>query len=383
MYYYIEHTSRFNCNTGIQRCVRSIARALIRIGIPLRPLVWDRQRSDFCAASAADLNHLERWNGPKIESWAESRLRLEVNESHVTDNWLLIVELVSGPYQPSLPEIKKASNRLSLSVAWVFHDAIPLRFSQLYGARSAVTASHHAKYMAGLSQFEIVLANSYTTSIHLKTFLSKNKLPYSHVKALPLACELMGVERCDIPTRFEEGEIVDLLCVSSLEPRKNHLGLLKAISTLAAKERFPARLTLVGWGNDQRTINIVERAVEIDLPIRWENNVDDNSLVQLYRSSKLTIYPSLEEGFGLPVAESLWQRRPCICSRDGALGELSVKGGCLGINTSNWYEIEGAIERFLHDESLQVQLYKEVSLRPTRSWHTYSLEMCELLGIEL
>ena len=47
MLYYVDHPSRFDRNTGIQRCVRSIAKALLALQVPLRPVVWNRSEQDL------------------------------------------------------------------------------------------------------------------------------------------------------------------------------------------------------------------------------------------------------------------------------------------------------------------------------------------------
>ena len=93
MLYYVDHTSRFDRNTGIQRCVRSIAKALLALQVPLRPVVWNRSEQDFVLASPDALQHLSRWSGPEPEDWA---LETPHGVEHPCDSWLLIVELVSG-----------------------------------------------------------------------------------------------------------------------------------------------------------------------------------------------------------------------------------------------------------------------------------------------
>ena len=70
IYYYVDHTSRFEHNSGIQRCVRALARALLELGQPLVPVVWDRQRQCLAPASAQALAHLARWSGPAAQAWS-------------------------------------------------------------------------------------------------------------------------------------------------------------------------------------------------------------------------------------------------------------------------------------------------------------------------
>ena len=62
---YCQHTARFAHNTGIQRCVRVIARALIDAGECLTLLVWDGVVDILLPAGAAAREHLARWSGPE------------------------------------------------------------------------------------------------------------------------------------------------------------------------------------------------------------------------------------------------------------------------------------------------------------------------------
>ena len=364
----MHHTSSFPRNTGIQRCVRSIAEALIGRGCGLRPVVWDQGLGELKAASHQQRQHLARWNGPPMAAWAD-----QSQEPLSHGNGLLIVELVSGPFHPTVQQLLQEANRRGLKVAWVFHDALPLRS----GAERTVAC--HSAYMAGLACFELVLANSQATASDLRQFLLQRGHSPAEleqlVHALPLATEFPGSPRGVPVAQRPVGKPLRLLTVSSLEPRKNHLGLLKAMVSLGAQGAFPAELVLVGWANDPRVVALVQRALQLGLPLRWEAEVDDARLGELYRWCDFTVYPSLEEGFGLPVAESLWQQRPCLCSGEGALGELAMGGGCLPVNTRDWRQLAAGLARLLQDQALRTQLTQEACERPVRPWARYAQEL--------
>jgi len=106
-------------------------------------------------------------------------------------------------------------------------------------------------------------------------------------------------------------------------------------------------------------------------------------LLELYGQSDFTVYPSLEEGFGLPVAESLWHRRICLCSDDGALGEISRQGGCALVNSHDWRSIAAALDRLFHDDAWRDQLQQQVEQRSFRSWRTYATELLHTLKCPL
>jgi glycosyltransferase involved in cell wall biosynthesis len=386
MYYYIDHTSRFHHNTGIQRCVRAIAKALIEIGIPLRPIVWDRLNNTFASASSSALHHLENWNGPLECEWEAA-----APSAHWSDKWLLIVELISGPYCPLPQQLLLATEKAQLKVAWIFHDAIPWRLSTLYGDRAASASKNHSVYMNGLVLFERVFANSYTTAQHLYEFLAgsgHNTARISElVKPLPLATEFPGVLRQDALSNAQISEYITnmikrpfrFLCVGSLEPRKNHKSLMKAIMYLNSTGNYYCELKLVGWANNKTIVDLVCRAIDISHDVQWEVEASDQRLAELYNWCDATVYPSIEEGFGLPVAESMWYRKPCICSGDGALGELASSGGCLTTNTSDWQQFARTIDKLVQNPTLYHSLISGLNKRLMRTWNTYALELARNL----
>jgi glycosyltransferase involved in cell wall biosynthesis len=369
MYYYVDHTSRFGRNTGIQRCVRAIAAGLIGCGVPLHPVVWNREHGDLEPAAPEALEHLARWSGPASDAWA----------AQPAGQWLLIVELVSGPHQPTAAQLQQAASSRGLRLVWVFHDAIPLRLAQLYGARAASAAAHHRAYMAGLALAHVVLANSHTSAAQLRAFLNEQGLPSGHVQALPLAAQYSGVPRC-VESKPSGSSGNRLLAVGSLEPRKNHGALLKAVAWLAAQGRFNAQLVLVGWPNDPRVVALVQRALALGLPLRWEAEADDARLLALYQWCDATVVASLDEGFGLPVAESLWLGRPCLCTTSGALGELAAAGGCLPLASPAWRDLAEALSHWLTAPELRARLQQQLVQRPLRSWAGYAAELLTSLA---
>jgi len=117
------------------------------------------------------------------------------------------------------------------------------------------------------------------------------------------------------------------------------------------------------------------------LQLRWEADVDDARLLELYRWCDATVLPSFEEGFGLTVAESLWHRRPCLCSGEGALGELAAAGGCYTLATHHWRSLAAGLQHWLQDPEIRAKVLKRLQHRQLRTWRDYSREL--LLRLEV
>ena len=122
-----------------------------------------------------------------------------------------------------------------------------------------------------------------------------------------------------------------ILSVGSLEGRKNHVALLDACERLwSAGTTFELRL--IGLAHPQTGRAALEkiRALQaMGRPLCYDGPVDDATLEAAYAGCAFTVYPSLIEGFGLPVLESLARGKPCVCSGQGALGESARGGGCV------------------------------------------------------
>ncbi|MFN2469300.1 MAG: glycosyltransferase family 4 protein [Gaiellaceae bacterium] len=101
-----------------------------------------------------------------------------------------------------------------------------------------------------------------------------------------------------------------VLTVTTLEPRKNLARLVRATERLGAELRVVGAR---GWG-DVRVAG--ER-------VRWLGEVDDEALAELYRGAACVAYPSLYEGFGLPVVEAMACGTPVVTSAGGALEEVA------------------------------------------------------------
>ncbi len=100
-----------------------------------------------------------------------------------------------------------------------------------------------------------------------------------------------------------------MLAVGTLEPRKNLSRAVEAARLVGVELRV---VGAPGWGG-------------VAAP-GWMGRVDDEELAALYRGARCLVFPSLYEGFGLPVLEAMACGTPVVTTRGGATEE--VAGGC-------------------------------------------------------
>lgn len=156
-------------------------------------------------------------------------------------------------------------------------------------------------------------------------------------------------EEFKLPKRFA-------LFVGQIEPKKNLVSLVRAFFAAKANLGLPHRLVLVGrraW----RWRGVVEavRALGATDTVLMTGYVPQEALPYLYNLADALLFPSVVEGFGLPVLEAAACGTPVLVSRDPAL--LEVAGpAALAVGGDSMPELRGGIERILTDERLRKEL---------------------------
>lgn len=152
------------------------------------------------------------------------------------------------------------------------------------------------------------------------------------------------MSRYQLPSKY-------LLFVGSIEKRKNLINLLAAYEHLSAENCIP--LAIVG-GRVESTVKdkLLEysQSTNLDKKLIWLSGVKDTAELQaIYLKAQALIYPSLYEGFGLPVAEALLSKTPVITSKVSSLPEAGGPA-TLYINPHSPKEIAEAITTVLQND---------------------------------
>lgn len=159
------------------------------------------------------------------------------------------------------------------------------------------------------------------------------------------------------------------LCVATLEPRKNITRLLEAYSGLSApvRNRWPLVLCgQAGWLGDA-IVSAISKATEQGW-LHYLGFVPDPSLRALTRGARCFVFPSLYEGFGLPVLEAMACGTPVVASDIASLREVSADSGLYPCPT-DVDAIRRAIEQALCDENWRISSSAKGLARAKRfSW---------------
>jgi len=145
-----------------------------------------------------------------------------------------------------------------------------------------------------------------------------------------------------------------MLCVGSMEPRKNLLNLLKAYLSLPAAVRKGFKLVFVGfkgWEN-REIMDLIEKVKEDAVYLGY---IADAELGALYNLASFFVYPSFYEGFGLPPLEAMACGCPVVVSRAASLPEVCGEAAVY-VDPFDIDSIAAGIARVAGDEALRAGL---------------------------
>ena len=384
LYFYVDHTVKCPINTGMQRVVRGLSRSLMEVGERLRFVKWDDEKKELVLADRNDLAHLARWIGPTLteEDLAEypeaDAATVSVSGYRAGDaEWLVVPEVTYINFQsrPVTLDVIMAAKRLGLKSAFVFHDATPFLEPEFVDI-----TPKHVEYMQQLLLADLIVPVSEWASDDLGAFFEHHELATvvtePKIVALPLPGEAAPFSRVTTPSLADRKLI---LSVGSITPHKNQIVLLHAY------EDFVRRHPKAGWelilvGNIYHNLAVELEAARSRTPsIKVLTNISDEELHRLYEDCAFTVFPSKLEGFGLPILESLWHGKPCLCANFGAMAEVAREGGCLMVDVRRTEEVLSGIETLAYDRVVYSGLQEELAHRPLTRWTDYARDFLGIL----
>lgn len=179
-------------------------------------------------------------------------------------------------------------------------------------------------------------------------------IPASKISVVPLGVD----ERYfyTLPIQMVELELSKLklpknyfLFIGTLQPRKNLLRVINAHKMLAysVRKEFPLVIVgRIGWGCDG-LLDLLKSLPNKE-PIYWLRDIDDFSKRLLLQQATALVFPSLSEGFGLPVLEAFAAATPVITSNTSSLPEVSGDAALL-VDPLQESEIAHAMSRVIND----------------------------------
>jgi glycosyltransferase involved in cell wall biosynthesis len=303
----------------------------------------------------------------------------------ISDEWLariwhraripLPVELITGPvdlfYSPDFvlpPTLPRAKTLLTV------HDLSFLHYPDHFVPKLVSYLSQVVP--RSIARADRLLADSQATRDDL-------------VQMLGVPPEKVNVLYCGVASRFrpesEPGERDRLrarynldprpyvLAVGTVQPRKNHLGLIRAFARL---ERSDVQLVIAG-GRGWLYDDVVAEAERHADRVRMLGFAADEDLPALYRGSALLAFPSFYEGFGLPVLEAMSCGVPVVCSSASSVPEVAGDAALM-VDPHDEAALAEALRRVLDDEALREEMIAKGKSQAARfTWERAARQLLE------
>jgi glycosyltransferase involved in cell wall biosynthesis len=382
----VTHTVSHDLHTGVQRVVRETATRWMDSGHRIDLVHFDFSAGALKRLSSAEYRRMTEWREHLGRSGDKMTVRLpEEATGDVVVPWrsqVVLPELVAEPERCSAYRVLASTSVLE-SLSLIGYDLIPVV------AAETVTdgmSANYARYLSLVKHADRVSAISRASADGFRGFremVASEGLRGPEVAAHPLPAEVPSLQ----PGTVEEarrtlgiGSDPMILVVGSHEPRKNHVAVLEAAEQLW---RSGARFELLflggsGW-KGERFDELVSALSAAGRLVSVRKRCSEDELWAAYSLARFSVFPSLLEGFGLPVAESLAMGTPVIASEYGSMAEIADGGGCLLVDPRDVDSLAGAMSRLLEDDQLLDCLRREAAARPSSNWENYATDVWSFL----
>ncbi len=375
----IDYTAAARQGAGIGRYARELVSALLQRS--------SEHHYTIFAATGGLTDH--RWRARVAGSG------IRIRTLPLSDDWMarlwhrlrlpIPVETITGPldvfYSPDfvLPPTRRGTRTL-LTV----HDLSFRRYPEHFVP--SLAAYLNRVVPQSVARADRVLADSEATRADLTTYwdvpLEKVTVLYSGVDArfrpqpqTEQTESAQALERQRLQ-QYGIGERPYVLSVGTIQPRKNYLRLIRAFTSLSVCAGW--QLVIAG-GQGWLCDDVLAEAARHRERVLVTGFVADEDLPALYRQAALFVFPSLYEGFGLPVLEAMACGTPVVCSNVSSLPEVAGDAAVL-VSPHDVEALAAGMERVLSDARLRHEMIERGKARAALfTWERAAEQLLTLL----
>jgi glycosyltransferase involved in cell wall biosynthesis len=262
------------------------------------------------------------------------------------------------------------------------HDILPLVLPSAFSLRHRLVSRYAISRVC--RQADMVLVPSAAVKEDIRRYLHVDEC---RVVVIPWGCEERFRPTSD-PTQYE---VVKkryglpehyILFLGTLEPRKDIVTLLQAFARLRAEQLVSGVKLVIAGGHGWEYQKVLTACASLRLhdEVRFTGFVEEEDLPDVYRGARLFVYPSLCEGFGLPILEAMACGVPVITSNVSSMPEVAGQAAIL-IEPREPEALAAAMSLILSDEQLQDNMrYKGLEQAKRFSWETVARETLRVYG---
>ncbi|NNJ11447.1 glycosyltransferase family 4 protein [Chloroflexales bacterium ZM16-3] len=273
----------------------------------------------------------------------------------------------SGNIRRLLIDLPRACHRTGADVLHVTYNAPLLLANALVVSVHDVIYRRYPRYFSpqvrlllntvlplSMRRAQVILTISETSRRDIEHFYPFTR---GRVVVVPIAAGSVATvtPNCEAALRYSAGHEF-ILAVGTIQPRKNITRLINAYIAARQRGKITARLIVVGkaaWQHSE--IQQVANASLYRDDVMFTGYLDDATVAGLYQTCAAFVYPSLYEGFGLPVLEAMACGAPVITSQISSMPEVAGDAAIM-IDPYRTEQIVEAIEGVLSNRALQADL---------------------------
>jgi glycosyltransferase involved in cell wall biosynthesis len=360
------------------------AAALVRLSRSL----WDSEETgggegfrdvrEWLAASPAEGRPKPRRRGVSADAIAGLVRRL-----HQARGRLLHDRKLTAPYRAIYLNVAQhlfehpvffrwIAGRDDLRAVFMIHDLLPLDYPEYFSAPNL--GIFRRRIATALTYAHAFLVSTSVVKARLEREFRTQGVPPRPIHVQPFPSPLGAGS--SPPGRPAAGHPY-FVALGTIEPRKNHLMLLHLWRRLAARDPQAPRLVIVGargWENEQ-VADILDRSLTVERHVFELSGLPSTNLADLIRGSRGLLAPSFDEGYGLPVVESLSLGAPVVASDIAVFREVT-QGKATFLSPLDGLAWSSAVERLAHDDAFLAEKRAEAArfVPPTWPEHFAALE---------
>lgn len=233
----------------------------------------------------------------------------------------------------------------SLKYTALIYDILPITHKSYFPKESSMKFEKHLIQLLSYSDRCVGISNHTVSQLH--SFCKSRLIANVSLSKMTLSPTINErTKKINSPKRF-------ILYVSSINDRKNHSFLIDVWNDVVERNNKLAdvKLILVGKGSFDKVNLNCKNVIHM-------NSLNDSEVAYLYNECLFTVYPSIAEGYGLPVVESLLHGKPCITTDLSSLDEVNHPA-LIKLKASEYFDWYNAILSLLSNDAVLKSLNEE------------------------
>ena len=343
--------------SGIQRVVTEIARSSKNV------------MPESCCVSFSSSGQVQNYDVEKSEIGENVSISMDDVILTLGANWDF------PDHQVSLNKLQTRGCRL----VPMFYDIIPLLLPHSFGP--GFPQIYKRWFEETLGSAELAFSISRSTSRDVFNWASKATITCPDLYTIRLGDNL-PIFASKPPPITKDIKKPFVLCVGTIEYRKNHRTVLDAYRYLIDDYGFEVPLLVIvgnqGW-LDYELRHQVKHDKRLAGKVIVLSGLTDDGLADLYQRAQFTVFPSIYEGWGLPISESLAYGTPCLASETSSMREINsnLVMHIPPLDTLGWAEaIKYLCENDIERENLRKKIKANFKLT---TWNDTAIQIFEIL----